>query len=121
MALKRAMCRQRSQSIIVSLPVITSLALLLAGAARASPEVAVRISPARCELRLGETRRLRAAVTGTRERDVRWEVVGEPGHDAGSVAEDGLYSAPTRCVTPATVKVRAVARARPDVFAEALI
>lgn len=87
--------------------------------ALAQGRVTVRVSPARCELRLGETRRLKAEVRGTPERDVRWEVVGE--RATGTVSEDGFYSAPATCATPAMVRVRAVSVEDPEVFGEALI
>jgi hypothetical protein len=97
------------------------LAVVLCPWAGAAAAVSVRVSPARCEMRLGETRRLKAEVRGTRERDVRWEIVGEPGRETGTVTEDGFYSAPQTCATPAMVKIRAVSQADPAAYGEALI
>jgi hypothetical protein len=97
------------------------VSVVLCSWALAEARVTVRVSPARCELRLGETRRLKAEVRGTRERDVHWEIEGESGRATGTLTEDGFYSAPATCATPAIVKIRAVSEADPEAFGEALI
>jgi hypothetical protein len=65
---------------------------------------ALRLEPERVELMLGARRQFRAQGV-RRGAEVRWRVVS----GVGSISDDGIYTAPARAETPATVVVQAEA------------
>jgi len=79
------------------------------------PQITVGVSPASATVRLGHYQQFAAAVQGTTNAQVTWQVNGVKGGNAtvGIVSSSGLYMAPARIPSPATVTVRAVSVANP--------
>ncbi len=74
--------------------------------------VSVAVKPNTVQLPTAHTYQFKAEVKGTADQRVRWVVDG--GLDAGRISESGLYTSPTRFLTPGTVTVRAVSMADPS-------
>jgi trimeric autotransporter adhesin len=92
----------------------------LAPAAYAAPRTkapTLTVSPARSNLRLGESRQFRARLKHLKG-PVEWEVVSP---DGGTVTPAGFYQAPVSATTPTTVRLRARAAGDRSVTGEAVI
>jgi len=74
--------------------------------------VSVTMPGEKVALRTGETHLFKAKVEGASDGRVTWSVDG--GDAFGRVQPSGLYTAPTRCSTPATLTVRATSVADPS-------
>ena len=78
----------------------------------------VTVSPERASLKPGEKQQFAARVTGppTPNQQVKWLVNDVPGgSDAlGSINAAGLYTAPAKAPSPATLRVKAISVADPD-------
>lgn len=81
--------------------------------------VSVRLDQQSVTLRTGGSRQFQAQVRGAADEGVTWSVDG--GDQWGSILPSGLYTAPTRCSTPATVTVRATSVADPGKSATATV
>ena len=77
--------------------------------------VAITISPSSATVRLKQSRQFAASVTGTSNTAVVWKVNGNAGGNGtvGTVSATGLYRAPKRLPSPATVAVSATSVADP--------
>jgi len=77
------------------------------------PAVAVAISPSAASVRIRQTRQFTATVTGSSNTSVVWKVNGVTGGNStvGRVNQSGLYTAPRRVPSPATVSVSATSAA----------
>jgi phosphatidylinositol-3-phosphatase len=75
--------------------------------------VSVSISPSSANVTVGSTEQFTAAVSGTANAAVTWEVNGAAGGNsaAGTVTSSGLYTAPASVPNPAMVQVSATAQA----------
>lgn len=75
--------------------------------------VAVSITPSSASPLLGNTQQFNATVTGTSNSAVTWSVNGVAGgnNTVGTVSNAGLYTAPQRLPSPATVTVKATSQA----------
>jgi len=73
----------------------------------------VAISPATASVRIKQTRQFTATVTGSSNTSVVWKVNGVTGGNTtvGRVNQGGLYTAPRRLPSPATVSVSATSAA----------
>ncbi|MBI3911126.1 MAG: hypothetical protein HY320_09360 [Armatimonadetes bacterium] len=82
--------------------------LLVVQAGAAAPAApALTIRPERITLRLGEACQFRAVVRGKPDTPIAWSLKGDGA--CGTVSADGYYRAPTRCTTPATIRLIAEA------------
>ena len=81
-----------------------------------TPQVVVTVSGA-AQTRLGATTQFTAAVTGTTNTAVTWQVNGITGGSSttGTISTAGLYTAPAALPSPATVTVGAVSQAQATV------
>ncbi len=86
------------------------------GGTTPTPQVAVTVSGA-AQTRLGATTQFTAAVTGTSNTAVTWQVNGISGGSTatGTITTAGLYTAPAALPTPSTVTVGAVSQAQTTV------
>jgi hypothetical protein len=77
--------------------------------------VSVTVSPASTGVRTGTTQQFTAAVTGSSNRAVTWDVNGVAGGNStfGTISANGLYSAPSVLPSPITVTVHANSAAAP--------
>ncbi len=75
--------------------------------------VTVSLVPTSAAVFLGGTQQFTATVSNTTNPAVRWSVNGIEGGDAsvGTISATGLYTAPRRLPTPATVTIRAISLA----------
>lgn len=71
--------------------------------------VSVTVKPNTVQLPTAHTYQFKAQVKGTADQRVRWVVDG--GAEAGRISESGLYTSPSRFLTPGTVTVRAISMA----------
>ena len=73
------------------------------------PVVGVSVSPAAATVRIKLTRQFTATVTGTSNTSVVWKVNGIAGGNTtvGRVSQSGVYTAPRRVPSPATVTLSA--------------
>ncbi|HEV8392906.1 MAG TPA: hypothetical protein VGQ37_01475 [Vicinamibacterales bacterium] len=87
------------------------------------PVVGVTISPATASVRLKQSRQFTATVTGTSNTAVVWKVNGITGGNTtlGRVNQNGVYTAPRRVPSPATVTVSATSVADPSKSASAQV
>jgi hypothetical protein len=85
--------------------------------------VGVTISPATASVRLKQSRQFTATVTGTSNTAVVWKVNGITGGNTtlGRVNQNGVYTAPRRVPSPATVTVSATSVADPSKSASAQV
>ena len=76
----------------------------------ANTPVSVTVSPATVTVRLRHATQFTATVKGTADNRVTWQVNGISGGNAkhGTIASNGLYTAPGSVPSPATVTIRAV-------------
>jgi len=76
----------------------------------AAPVVTVTVSPKTASVQITQTKQFSAAVTGTGNTAVTWQVNSVDGGDSthGTISNTGLYSAPAAVPSPATVTVTAV-------------
>lgn len=109
----------RPAALLAALVVLANLAACSAdvGDAGGPPAqtVNVAVEPKEAELAPGQTLRFASAVTGTADTSVVWSVVGSGG---GTVAPDGLYTAPAGA---GTYQVRATSVADVARYAEATV
>ena len=77
--------------------------------------VSVVVSPSRVTVSVGMTAQFTAAVKGTSNQAVTWEVNGTSGGNTtiGTISTSGLYTAPPGVPSPSTVTVTAVSQADP--------
>ncbi len=82
----------------------------------AGPAVSVSVSPATAQVPATETQQFTAAVTGTSNTAVSWNVNGISGGNStvGTISATGLYTAPASVPTPPTVTVTATSQAVPS-------
>jgi hypothetical protein len=88
------------------------------------PSIEVSISPASASVvAAGGTARFTATVVNSSDTSVIWEVNKVPGGDdvVGSIASDGLYTAPPSVPSPSAVTVSAIAHADSSKLATALV
>ena len=87
------------------------------------PVVGVSVSPATATVRIKQTRQFTATVTGTSNTSVVWKVNGIAGGNTtvGRVSQSGVYTAPRRVPSPATVTVSATSVADPTKSASAQV
>ena len=77
------------------------------------PAVTVSVSPKSASVRAGATQSFTAAVSGSSNSSVTWQVNGVAGGVAstGTISASGMYTAPAALPNPNTVTVRAVSAA----------
>lgn len=87
------------------------------------PVTGVTISPKTATVSRGGTQTFTAAVSGTTDQSITWEVAGIPGGDSvhGRISLGGVYIAPTTVPSPATVNVTAVSQVDPTKTATATV
>jgi hypothetical protein len=87
------------------------------------PTSTVTITPKTATLSKGASRQFSAAITGTTNQTVRWEVNGTPGGGPshGLISMGGVYIAPPMVPNPQTVSVTAVSFADPTKSATATV
>jgi hypothetical protein len=87
------------------------------------PPTGVTISPQTVTLSRGATQRFTAAVQGSSDQSVVWEVNGVRGgiSTAGLISKDGVYIAPTTLPSSSVVSVTAASFADPTVSASATV
>jgi hypothetical protein len=85
--------------------------------------VTVSLVPTSAAVFLGGTQQFTATVSNTTNTAVSWQVNGIAGGDAsvGTISATGLYTAPRRLPTPATVTIRALSLADPTKSASATV
>jgi hypothetical protein len=85
--------------------------------------VGISVSPASATVRLKQSRQFTATVTGTPNTAVTWKVNGVVGGNStfGRVSSTGVYTAPRRLPSPATVTVSATSVAAPTKSASATV
>ncbi len=90
-------------------------------AAFPAPDVAATLNPKAATVTVGTTRKFAAAVTGSLDTTVKWEVGSLAGGSSsvGTITSDGVYTAPADVPSPATVTVTAVPRADPSLAVSA--
>src|SRR5450631_167283 len=73
------------------------------------PPVVVKVSPASAQVVAGKQQQFTAAVTGSTNTSVTWDVSGAgcTGSACGTISSGGLYTAPTTVPSPAQVSVTA--------------
>lgn len=81
--------------------------------------VSVAIKTPVIQLPTAQTYQFKATVKGTDDQRIRWAVDG--GSEAGQISDTGLYTSPTRFLTPGTVTVRAISMADPSKSATATV
>jgi hypothetical protein len=88
-----------------------------------TPAVAISISPTAATVRVGRTKQFVATVQNTTNTAVTWKVNGTTGGSTatGTITSKGVYRAPAKIPTPATVTVTAVSNADPTKSAGALV
>ena len=88
-----------------------------------TPAISVAIFPASANVFLGQSQTFQAAVTGTSNSVVNWEVNGIAGGNAtlGEIATNGAYVAPGTMLSPATVTITAVTAADSTASASAVV
>ena len=81
------------------------------------------VTPATASIFVTRTQQFQAFEAGTATTNVRWAVNDLPGGDTtvGTVAADGLYTAPAAAPTPATVTVTAIHKDDPTLTASATV
>ena len=84
-------------------------------------QVTVSVSPSATTVKVRRTVSFTAAVQGTSDTRVTWQVNGINGGNAtvGTIASSGVYTAPANVPSPATVTIRAVSVADPTKSATA--
>lgn len=89
----------------------------------APPAVGITVSPASATVRVKRTRQFTATVTGTSNTSVVWKVNGivSGNTTVGRVSGKGVYTAPRRVPSPATVSVSATSVADPSKTASAAV
>jgi hypothetical protein len=87
------------------------------------PPVKITLSPAAVTLGPGGQQQFSAVVTGSHDTQVMWNVTGSGciGFLCGSIAPNGLYTAPSKIPNPPTVTLTATAHADPSKFATATV
>jgi hypothetical protein len=100
-------------SLLFSLTWVTSCGGGGGAAPPPTPSIAVSITPSSANPLLGNTQQFNATVTGTSNSAVTWSVNGVTGgnNTVGTVSNAGLYTAPQRLPSPATVTVKAASQA----------
>jgi hypothetical protein len=85
--------------------------------------VSITVSPATASVRIRQSRQFTATVTGTPNTSVTWKVNGIVGgnNTVGRVSSTGVYTAPRRVPSPATVNVSATSVADPAKSASAQV
>jgi hypothetical protein len=85
--------------------------------------VGITVSPATASVRIRQSRQFTATVTGTPNTSVTWKVNGIVGgnNTVGRVSSTGVYTAPRRVPSPATVNVSATSVADPAKSASAQV
>ncbi|HZI79448.1 MAG TPA: IPT/TIG domain-containing protein [Vicinamibacterales bacterium] len=85
--------------------------------------VGITISPSSATVRLRQQRQFTATVTGTTNTSVAWKVNGVTGgnNTVGRVSQTGVYTAPRKVPSPATVNVSATSVADPTKVASAQV
>src|SRR6185437_11838640 len=94
-----------------------------AGAPPDQSEIRVAVTPSSAALSLGSTQQFQAAVTGSANTNVTWEVNGLAGGSAtvGTIAATGLYAAPSVLPSSSNVRVSAVSEADPQLSGSATV
>jgi hypothetical protein len=89
----------------------------------APPVVGISVSPSSATVPLKQSRQFTATVTGTPNTSVSWKVNGVTGgsNSLGRVSSTGVYMAPKRLPSPATVTVSATSVADPTKSASATV
>jgi hypothetical protein len=87
-----------------------TLVVLLPASSPPPASVVVTISPTSASVQAGNTQQFTAAVTGTANTAVTWQVNGVTGGNAavGTISSSGLYKAPVTVPSPAAVTVTCV-------------
>jgi hypothetical protein len=87
------------------------------------PAVTVAISPASASVRTGNSAQFSATVQNSSNTSVSWNVNGIAGGNSvvGMISSTGLYKAPGKVPSPATVNVTAVSAADPSKSASASV
>lgn len=90
---------------------------------RAAQPVTISISPASTTVRVRRNRTFQATVTNSTNTAVTWKVNGVTGGNStvGTITTAGVYTAPIRVPSPATVSVTATAAADPSKTASATV
>jgi hypothetical protein len=85
--------------------------------------VTISLTPTAASVFFGGTQQFTATVSNTTNTAVSWQVNGIDGGDAsvGTISSTGLYTAPRRLPTPATVTIRAISQADPSKSASATV
>ena len=107
-----------------TLIILSGLALILSagscggsgsGGGKPTPTSTVTITPKTATLSTGAAQQFSAAVSGTTDQTVLWEVNGTPGGDLshGFISQGAVYIAPVTVPSPPTVSVTAVSFADP--------
>ena len=83
------------------------------GGSGSSGTVQVSVSPSTAQVALGQQMQFTASVTGTSNVQVTWQVNGVTGGSAGpgTIASNGLYTAPSAVPNPPTATISAVSQA----------
>ena len=89
---------------------------------KSSPsDITLAVSPTHADVALGGVQRFTAQITG-QATGVVWSVSGPPGVPAGSIDQNGVYTAPDEATTPASgITVTAAVEGRPDVNASVTV
>ncbi len=104
-----------------SIAALLAWILLVPAAARAA--VTISLSPGYSQIVVGQTLQFNAAVSGTTNTAVTWQVDNATGGVAasGTVSQTGLYTAPSSLPNPAVATITAVSKADPTVSATATV
>ena len=80
------------------------------------PGISVSVSPASASVRVSATKQFTAAVSGTANQSVAWDVNGFGGGSAilGTISAAGLYTAPASIPSPGSVTIHATSTADPS-------
>ena len=103
------------------------MALTLGGCGYAGtppePSVTVLLEPTSAVVALGQTQQFQAAVSGSANATVIWDVNGVVAGNSifGTISGTGLYMAPTVMPNPASVTVSAISQANPHDRASAIV
>lgn len=79
----------------------------------AAPTISVTVSPSAPSVQVNATQQFTAAVTGTANTAVTWQVNSVAGGNStvGTISASGLYTAPASVPNPATVTIKAISSA----------
>lgn len=107
-----------------------TMAILLAGCSglsssgtQSTPTVSVTVTPSSASVIVNQPFAFQAAVTGTTNTAVTWEVAGITGGNAtvGTISSTGSYTAPASVPNPAKVTITAVSQASPSAMGSASV